>query len=53
VQSNLTKPFVGQEGILTPEQSASGLLQALDVLGVDQAHQGAFFIDYQGQAIDW
>jgi hypothetical protein len=29
------------------------LLQALDVLGLDQAHQGAFFIDYKGQAIDW
>jgi hypothetical protein len=29
------------------------LLQALDVLGLDQQHQGAFFIDYQGQAIDW
>jgi hypothetical protein len=54
VQSNLTKPFVGQEGILTPYESASGLLQALDVLGLDQVgHQGAFFLDYQGQAIDW
>jgi NAD(P)-dependent dehydrogenase (short-subunit alcohol dehydrogenase family) len=53
VQSILTKPFVGQEGILTPYESASGLLQALDVLGVDRAHQGAFFIDYKGQAIEW
>jgi NAD(P)-dependent dehydrogenase (short-subunit alcohol dehydrogenase family) len=54
VQSPLTKPFVGQEGILTPSESASGLMQALDTLGLEpHTHPGAYFIDYQGRSIDW
>jgi len=54
VQSNLTSPFVGQEGILTPRESATGLLEALDSLGLDtREHKGAYFIDYKGQPIDW
>jgi NAD(P)-dependent dehydrogenase (short-subunit alcohol dehydrogenase family) len=54
VQSNLTTPFVGQEGILTPQESATGLLEALDTLGLEsKEHKGAYFIDYKGQSIDW
>jgi NAD(P)-dependent dehydrogenase (short-subunit alcohol dehydrogenase family) len=54
VQSNLTTPFVGQEGILTPQESATGLLEALDALGLEShEHKGAYFIDYKGQSIDW
>jgi NAD(P)-dependent dehydrogenase (short-subunit alcohol dehydrogenase family) len=54
VQSPLTKPFVGQEGILTPFESASGLLKALDTLGLEpHKPQGAYFIDYQGRSIHW
>jgi NAD(P)-dependent dehydrogenase (short-subunit alcohol dehydrogenase family) len=54
VQSNLTTPFVGQEGILTPQESATGLLEALDMLGLESLeHKGAYFIDYKGQSIDW
>lgn len=54
VQSPLTKPFVGQGGILTPSESATGLLQALDTLGLEpHTQQGAYFIDYQGRSIHW
>jgi len=54
VQSALSKPFVGQEGILTPRDSVDSLLFALDQLGMDnQEHKGAYFIDYKGQGIPW
>lgn len=66
VQSNLSKPFVRQEDLLTPAQSVAGLLEALDGLGLEQSaltehaslvtentHKGAYFIDYQGKQIPW
>jgi len=66
VQSTLTKPFVSQDSLLTPQQSVAGLLQALDCLGLeaqssnmnqtltpDREHIGAYFIDYQGKEIPW
>jgi len=66
VQSDLTKPFVNQESLLTPQQSVEGLLLALDRLGAEEPvptmnqplksereHIGAYFIDYQGKEIPW
>lgn len=66
VQSDLTKPFVSQGDLLTPAQSVTGLLQALDRLGLkgdgvvenltltnEVEHIGAYFIDYQGKEIPW
>lgn len=54
VQSPLSKPFVDQASVLTPAESVSGLLNALDSLGhPENAHQGAFFVDYKGQPIPW
>lgn len=66
VQSGLSQPFVVQEGLLTPQESVVGLLQALDGLGLQpltdmpherlaepDAHKGAYFIDHKGQGIPW
>lgn len=54
VQSTLSIPFVDQSSLLTPQESVKGLLQALDQLGMSTLeHNGAFFIDYQGQEIPW
>ena len=54
VQSRLSTPFVNQDHALTPQESVSGLLQALDSLGLEAVeHRGAYFIDYKGQAIPW
>jgi NAD(P)-dependent dehydrogenase (short-subunit alcohol dehydrogenase family) len=54
VQSSLSKPFVDQGSLLTPQESAKGMLQALDQLGTAVLeHKGAFFIDYQGKEIPW
>lgn len=54
VQSRLTLPFVNQDQALSPQESVSGLLQALDSLGLeDLDYRGAYFIDYKGQSIPW
>lgn len=54
VQSKLSTPFVDQGSLLTPHESVKGLLQALDQLGTAELeHEGAFFIDYQGNDIAW
>lgn len=58
VQSGLSTPFVSQQDALSPEVSVSGLLTALDSLGVhhndeDSDHKGAYFLDYQGKPIPW
>lgn len=54
VQSDLSVPFVNQDNALTPQESVTGLLEALDMLGLaDVEHKGAYFIDYKGQTIPW
>jgi NAD(P)-dependent dehydrogenase (short-subunit alcohol dehydrogenase family) len=54
VQSPLSTPFVDQSSVLTARESVEGLLQALDQLGLAELeHKGAYFLDYQGQAIPW
>lgn len=50
VQSPLSAPFSRGHDTVTPEQSASGLLAALDQL---EATTGAQFVDYKGQPITW
>lgn len=50
VASNLSAPFVPVEECLTPAQSVSGLLRALDAL---PAQGVAHFVDYKGATIPW
>jgi NAD(P)-dependent dehydrogenase (short-subunit alcohol dehydrogenase family) len=54
VQSPLSAPFSRGHDTVTPAQSATGLLAALDALdNTTQASAGAHFIDYKGQPISW
>ena len=50
VQSPLSAPFSGGHETVTPEESAKGLLNAIDGL---QVLPGAQFVDYKGQPIPW
>ena len=50
VVSKLSAPFQGGHEALSPEQSAAGLLKALDGL---EARPRAWFVDYQGESIPW
>ncbi|MCX7084936.1 MAG: SDR family NAD(P)-dependent oxidoreductase [Methylococcales bacterium] len=50
VASKLSAKFVSPEHCLPADEAVQGLMQALDDL---VAKSGAYFIDYQGQAIDW
>ena len=51
VQSKLSQPFIASvKDPLTPERSVSGMLLAMKAL---PSAQGAQFIDYQGQRIEW
>ena len=51
VRSNLSKPFsAGVPKLLEPAESVAGMLAALRGL---TAKQGAHYIDYQGQSINW
>lgn len=50
VQSSLSAPFSGGHETLTPEESAQGLLSAIDQL---EPKAGAQFVDYKGQPIAW
>jgi NAD(P)-dependent dehydrogenase (short-subunit alcohol dehydrogenase family) len=50
VNSPLSAPFSRGHDTVTPEQSARGLLLALDSL---KPLAGAQFVDYKGQAIGW
>ncbi len=50
VASRLTTPFVRQAECLAPDTSATGMLNAMDVLPVSA---GAQFIDYAGNKIAW
>ena len=50
VVSKLSAPFQGGHEALSPEQSAAGLLKALDGL---EARPRASFVDYQGESIPW
>ena len=54
VQSPLSAPFSGGHDTVTPEESAAGLLAALDSLqNPPGSPPGAHFIDYKGQSIPW
>lgn len=54
VQSALSAPFSRGHDTVTPEQSAAGLLAALDALDNTMlANTGAHFIDYKGEPIAW
>jgi hypothetical protein len=48
--SKLSAKFVSPEHCLPAVEAVQGLMKALDGL---VAKSGAYFIDYQGQAIDW
>lgn len=50
VQSSLSAPFSKGHDTITPEVSASGLLDTLDAL---KPITGAHFVDYKGQPISW
>lgn len=50
VQSPLSAPFSRGHDTVTPEESAAGLLNAIDALEVKP---GAQFVDYKGQPIPW
>jgi len=50
VASNLSAPFVPAKDCITPVQSVTGLLSALDEL---PAQAAAHFVDYKGAAIPW
>jgi NAD(P)-dependent dehydrogenase (short-subunit alcohol dehydrogenase family) len=51
VRSNLSKPFsAGVPHLLEPAESVAGMLAALRGL---TAKQGAHYIDYQGEQINW
>ncbi|UOD49771.1 SDR family NAD(P)-dependent oxidoreductase [Orrella daihaiensis] len=50
VQSPLSAPFSRGHDTVSPEESAVGLLQAMDEL---QIKSGAQFVDYKGQPIPW
>lgn len=50
VQSPLSSPFAGGHHSLTPDESAQGLLSAIDQL---TPQPGAQFVDYKGQSIAW
>ena len=50
VASKLSAKFVSPEHCLPAVEAVQGLMMALDGL---EAKSGAYFIDYQGQAIDW
>lgn len=50
VQSPLSAPFSRGHDTVTPQESATGLLNAIDSLEVKP---GAQFIDYKGQPIPW
>jgi hypothetical protein len=51
VRSALSERFVsGRTDLVEPEQSARGLLAALDGL---EAGTGASFVDWRGQSIPW
>lgn len=50
VQSPLSAPFSRGHDTVSPEESAAGLLQAMDGL---QIKSGAHFVDYKGQPIPW
>lgn len=50
VQSPLSAPFSRGHDTVTPEESAAGLLHAIDSL---QTKPGAQFVDYKGQPIPW
>ncbi len=50
VQSPLSAPFSRGHDTVTPEESAAGLLNAIDNL---QVQPGAQFVDYKGQPIPW
>ena len=50
VASKLSAKFVSPEHCLPADEAVQGLLQALDGL---VAKSSAYFIDYQGQVIDW
>ena len=50
VASSLSAPFVPAQDCLTPVQSVTGLLSALDDL---PAQAAAHFVDHKGEAIAW
>ena len=50
VASKLSAKFVSAEHCLPAAEAVEGLINAMDGL---VAKSGAYFIDYQGQAIDW
>ncbi|MEK9811921.1 MAG: SDR family NAD(P)-dependent oxidoreductase [Bordetella sp.] len=50
VPSKLSAPFQSGHATVAAEDSAAGLLKALDAL---EPRAQAWFIDYQGNAIDW
>jgi len=51
VKSQLSQPFTHSTmDLLTPQQSVTGMLNALKVLA---PKSGAYFLDYQGVAIPW
>ncbi len=50
VASKLSAKFVSPEHCLPADEAVEGLMNALDSL---VAKCGAYFIDYQGQAIEW
>ena len=50
VMSPLSQAFVSGHATITADESAQGLLNALDAL---TAREGAHFIDYKGNEITW
>ncbi|MDP4828556.1 MAG: short-chain dehydrogenase, partial [Burkholderiaceae bacterium] len=50
VPSKLSAPFQSGHATVAADDSVAGLLQAIDRL---EARAQAWFIDYQGNTIDW